>query len=42
VRRDDGRVMIVKENNGIGWSSDGVMLCLGRRQTGDAVEWCGE
>jgi hypothetical protein len=30
--------MMVKGNGGDGWSSDGMVLCLGRRQNGDAVE----
>jgi hypothetical protein len=42
IWRDDGRGMAVKGNDDGGWSSDGVMLYLGRRQNGDAVEWCGE
>jgi hypothetical protein len=25
-----------------GWSSDGVVLWLGRRQNSDAIEWWGE
>jgi hypothetical protein len=31
MRRDDGRWTAVKGNDGDGWSSDGVMLWLGRR-----------
>jgi hypothetical protein len=31
VRRDDGYGTVVKENNGGGWSSDGVVLWLWRR-----------
>jgi hypothetical protein len=42
MRRDDGCGTAVKENNGGGWSFDGVVLWLGRRQTGDTVEWWGE
>jgi hypothetical protein len=42
VRRDDGRGTAVNENNGDGWSSDGVVLWSGRWQNGDAVEWSGE
>jgi hypothetical protein len=42
VRRDDGRKIAVKGYNGSGWSSDGVVLWLGRRQNGDVVEWWGE
>jgi hypothetical protein len=41
VRRDDGREIAVKGYNGSGWSSDGVVLWLGRRQNGDVVEWWG-
>jgi hypothetical protein len=32
----------VEGNNGGGWSSDGMVLWLRRRQNGDTVEWCGE
>jgi hypothetical protein len=32
----------VKGNDGGRWSYDGVVLLLGRRQNGDAVEWSGE
>jgi hypothetical protein len=38
VRRDDGRETAVKENDNGEWSSDGVVLWLGMRQNGDAVE----
>jgi hypothetical protein len=38
VQRDDGCEAAVKENDGGGWSSDDVVLWLGRRQNGDAVE----
>jgi hypothetical protein len=38
VWRDDEHGMMVKGNNGSGWSSDGVMLWLGRRQNGDTIE----
>jgi hypothetical protein len=31
VRRDDGRGTVVKENDGGGWSSNGVMRWLGRQ-----------
>jgi hypothetical protein len=34
MRRDDGRETTVKENDSNGWSSDGVVLWLGRRQNG--------
>jgi hypothetical protein len=39
VWRDDGCGMTVKGNDGDGWSSDGMVLRLGRRQNGDAAEW---
>jgi hypothetical protein len=39
VRRDDGRDTEVKGNDGGTWSSDGVVLRLGRRQNRDTVEW---
>jgi hypothetical protein len=42
VRRDNGRGMAVKGNDGGGWSSDGMILWLGRWQNGDAIEWSGE
>jgi hypothetical protein len=42
VWRDSGRETMVKGNNGIRWISDGVLLWLGKRQNGDAVEWWGE
>jgi hypothetical protein len=35
VRRDDECKIVVKENDGNGWSSDGVVLWLGRRQNID-------
>jgi hypothetical protein len=38
IRRDDGREMAVKGNDDDGWSFDGVVLWLGRRQNGDTVE----
>jgi hypothetical protein len=37
--RDDGRETMVKGNDSGEWSSDGVVLWLGRRQNGDTVEW---
>jgi hypothetical protein len=40
--RDDRRGTMVKGNDGDGWSSDGVVLWLGRRQNGDTVVWLGE
>jgi hypothetical protein len=39
VQMDDVREMVVKRNDGDGWSSDDVVLCLGIRQNRDAVEW---
>jgi hypothetical protein len=39
VWTDDERGTAVKENDGCVWSSDGVILSLGRRQNRDAVEW---
>jgi hypothetical protein len=39
VRRDDGRGPAVKGNNGARWSSDDMVLRLGRRQNEDVVEW---
>jgi hypothetical protein len=38
VQRDDGHVMVVKGNDGDRWSSDDVMLWLGRRQNEDVIE----
>jgi hypothetical protein len=38
VWRDDERGTTVKENNGNGWSFDGVILWLVTRQNGDVVE----
>jgi hypothetical protein len=40
--RDDGRGTAMKENDGGGWSSDDMMLWLGRRQNRDVIEWWGE
>jgi hypothetical protein len=42
MRRDDVREIAVKENDSGGWSSDGMVLCLGKRQNEDAIEWWGE
>jgi hypothetical protein len=39
MRKDDVRETVVKGNNGGKWSSDGMMLWLGRMQNGDTVEW---
>jgi hypothetical protein len=39
VRRDNGHEIAVKGNDDDGWSFDGVMLWLGRKQNGYAVEW---
>jgi hypothetical protein len=38
VQRDDGHGTTVKGNNRGGWSSDGVVLLLGRMQNRDTVE----
>jgi hypothetical protein len=38
VWKVDGRGTTVKGNDGGGWSFDGVVLWLGRRQNGDVVE----
>jgi hypothetical protein len=37
--RNDRHGMAVKENDSGGWSSDDVVLLLGRRQNGDTIEW---
>jgi hypothetical protein len=39
VRRDNEHRIAVKENNGGGWSSNGVVVWLGRRQNEDVIEW---
>jgi hypothetical protein len=39
VRRDNGRGMVVKENDVSRWSFDGVVLWSGRMQNRDAIEW---
>jgi hypothetical protein len=39
VWRDDGCGMVVKGNNSGRWSSDDVVLWLGRRQNGDVIDW---
>jgi hypothetical protein len=36
---DDRRETAIKVNDDGGWSFDGVIEWLARRQTGDAVEW---
>jgi hypothetical protein len=41
VRRDNGCSPVVKGNNDGRWSSDDVVLQLGRRQNRNGVE-CGE
>jgi hypothetical protein len=38
VWRDDGRETAAKGNGSGGWSSNDVVLWLGRRQNGDVVE----
>jgi hypothetical protein len=42
VWRDDEHGTTVKENNGGGWNPDDLVLWIGRRQNGDAIEWWGE
>jgi hypothetical protein len=42
VRRDDVHETVVKGNNGSEWSSDDVVLWLGRMQNEGTVEWWGE
>jgi hypothetical protein len=42
VRRDDGCGTAVKGNDDGEWSSDEVVLWLGRRKNKDVVEWWGE
>jgi hypothetical protein len=37
VWRNDGHGTVVKGNDGDEWSSNGVVLWLGRRQNGDVV-----
>jgi hypothetical protein len=39
VWRDDVCETTMKKNDDGGWSSDDMMLWLGRRQNGDAIEW---
>jgi hypothetical protein len=39
AQRDDERGTVLKGNDDGRWSSDGVVLWLGRRQNKDAVEW---
>jgi hypothetical protein len=41
VQRDHRRGTAVKGNDSGGWSSDGMVLWVGRRQNGDTVEWWG-
>jgi hypothetical protein len=40
--RDDSRETTIKGNDNDGWSFDGVLLWLERRQNRDTVEWWGE
>jgi hypothetical protein len=40
--REDGCGTTVKGNDGSGWSSDDLVLWLGRRQNGDTIELRGE
>jgi hypothetical protein len=39
MRMDDGRGPTVKRNDDAGWSSDGVVLRIERRQNGDEIEF---
>jgi hypothetical protein len=39
VRRDDEHVTVIKGNDDDGWSSDGAVLWLGKRQNSDVIEW---
>jgi hypothetical protein len=38
VQMDNRHEIVVKGNNNDGWSSDGMVLWLGRRQNEDMVE----
>jgi hypothetical protein len=40
--RDNGCEIVVKGNDNGGWSSDGMLLYLERRQNRDVVEWWGK
>jgi hypothetical protein len=42
VRRGDVHRTTVEGNDDSRWNSDGVVLLLGRRENGEAVEWWGE
>jgi hypothetical protein len=42
VWMDNSREIVVKGNHSGGWSFDGMVIWLGRRQNGDVVEWWGE
>jgi hypothetical protein len=42
VWRDDESETMMKENDDDGWSSDGVVIWLGRMQNEDVVERWGE
>jgi hypothetical protein len=39
VWRDDVREIAVKGNDDEGWSSDGMVLWLRRRQNRDMIKW---
>jgi hypothetical protein len=39
VRRGDGCMTTVKENDDDGWSSDSVVIWRGRRQNRVVIEW---
>jgi hypothetical protein len=42
VQSYDGCEIAVKGNDSDRWSSNGVVLWLGRRQNGDVIGWWGE
>jgi hypothetical protein len=42
MRRNNERETAVKGHDGDGWSSDGMVLWVGRKQNGDIVKWLRE
>jgi hypothetical protein len=42
VWRDNEHRIVIKENDGDGWSFDDVVLLVERMQNREAVEWWGE
>jgi hypothetical protein len=42
VWSDDRRETTIKGNDDSGWSSDSVVLWLGRMQNRDMIEWWGD